>query len=78
MKKYYTFIGDTDKGLGYVKGRSYALVVGERNFMQRVSGVLLGIPKSWRVIITSPIICPYDSWESFNENWKYEYAEISD
>ena len=78
FKSYYKFIGDTDKGLGYVNGKTYALTIGERTWSQRTFGVLFGMPRSWRIFITSPIPCPYESWESFKANWEHQYDEISD
>ena len=75
VKYYFTFIGQ-DGSIGYSSGKSYALSVYRRSLTQRLAGLFIGLPFNWRVIVARPLFCPYESIESFNENWKYEYASI--
>ena len=64
--KKFRFIGDTQEGVGYVDGSVYSLFIEEPGFLYRLFGGHL----NWKVTIISPIFCPYESWESFNQNWQ--------
>lgn len=64
-KRIYKFIGNTEYGLGYKNGKKYTLEVRDRKLYERLLSHY-----NWRVIIESPIFCPYTSWETFYENWE--------
>jgi hypothetical protein len=62
----YKFTGKPDRVFPQLKtGNVYDLELAEKNFV--------GMSKGWKVYpitITSPILCPYSSWETFYKNWK--------
>lgn len=62
----YKFTGKPDKIFPkLVTGKTYNLAIQERS--RGLLGFLVG---NTYPIITYPILCPYDSWESFNRNWE--------
>ena len=59
-----------DHSLGYRTGKIYDLTISGRTLSQRIFGQMVGIPFTWRVLVHSPMFCPYISWEAFNANWE--------
>ena len=72
IHKQFRFIGDTDRGMGYMHGVVYDLVVVERGMFGRVMDRALPpfVPMDWRVHIQSPRFVPYSSMETFRQNWQ--------
>ena len=75
---FYEYIGDDENSLGYVKGREYALVVSDRPFSQRILGIPLGLPFSWKIIVLEPIACAYHNESCFKSSWKLKFTRHSD
>lgn len=74
----FKFIGNTDEGMGYVNGHEYALELMCRGLVERITGVFIGIPFSWKLYIAVPLFCPYENFDCFEENWEFKSIIVSD
>lgn len=77
LESFFEYQGGETENPGYTEGAEYSLEVISRNMFDRITGIFLGVPISWIIVVVSPLPMVYKSIETFSEEWKIKFVRYT-